>query len=434
MSIRVGKPHSNNWRGWIIGGYVAVVALLAILWGFSLFSPIDTAEINQQYENMHSTAYASAYALENSSKSASETVSELAASSNNLRMTVISNNGIVIADSVENPASMGNHVDRPEVAAALSGVEGRDQRMSETDNVEYLYLAVPAKFQGTPVVLRVATPVSEVNTLAQQFRNTGLLLLLASVALALLIAWFTFSRSSRPMSRLETMRTDFVANASHELKTLVAGIKLLSESISNAYKDGDLEMIPLFAERLDKETTRMQNLLANLLDLSRLEGSASNNAVRESTDMYSAVTTAFESQRARAERRGLKFTFNDNIQEGDPCRVKLSASDATLLASNLIENAISYTEKGGVTVTLDGDDKNLTLSVADTGIGIPIEDQNRIFERFYRVDKARSREEGGTGLGLSLVRHAVERGKGTISLDSKLGEGSTFTVTLPRSK
>ncbi len=121
----------------------------------------------------------------------------------------------------------------------------------------------------------------------------------------------------------------------------------------------------------------------------------------------------------------------DETTEGKPLRVRLSGSDATLLVDNLLENAINYTESGSVHVRVAAEDGHAVLSVEDTGIGIPYADQGRIFERFYRVDTAHSREMGGTGLGLSLVRHAVEDAGGAIQLESAPGAGSTFTVKLP---
>ena len=145
----------------------------------------------------------------------------------------------------------------------------------------------------------------------------------------------------------------------------------------------------------------------------------------------SVVATSFETRRAHAKEAGLTFTLDNQVPIDSPCRVHLSVANATLMVDNLIDNAIAYTEHGTVEVRLFLEGQTAVLEVIDTGIGIPPADQDRIFERFYRVDTMRSRETGGTGLGLSLVRHAVQRGDGAIELESVLGEGSTFRVRLP---
>jgi signal transduction histidine kinase len=421
---------AGNWRAWLIGGYVIIVVLLAALWGWSLFSPIDEAEKDQQFENLTALAHVDSVALKNMECDAKSAVAELA-TGDDMRVTLIGMDGIVLADSITESSSMENHSERPEVQAALVGQIGYDQRHSSTEGVDYLYVAMPASFGGNAVVLRVSMPLSEVHTLAKDFRNTGLVLLAAAVLLSLLIAWRVFSKASEPVNQLETVRTDFVANASHELKTPVAGIKLLSESISQAHRDGDGEAVKLFSDRLGKESARLEHLVYSLLDLSRLEDEHRKGLTDETCDMRSAVATSFEGYVSKAGEKGLFYELHDDMPADAECRVNLSPADASLIVDNLIENAISYTESGGVTVALRMKGREALLSVADTGIGIAQGEQERIFERFYRIDKARSRDMGGTGLGLSLVRHAVDRGWGTIRIESGLGEGTTFTVLLP---
>ncbi|NTU90107.1 MAG: GHKL domain-containing protein, partial [Actinobacteria bacterium] len=183
--------------------------------------------------------------------------------------------------------------------------------------------------------------------------------------------------------------------------------------------------------RLDTEAQRLQHLVTDLLDLSRLE-SASKTDKKTQTDLHAAVSTSFEAHRAEAQRKGLKFVFQDMTTTKSNCYANMDASDASLIIDNLLDNAIRYTEKGSVTVFLGIEDGMVVVRVSDTGIGIPLVDQSRIFERFYRVDTARSREAGGTGLGLSLVRHAVKRGGGTIEVRSELGVGSIFTISIPQ--
>lgn len=429
-ATRAPSAH-GNWRFWLIGSYVVIVAALFVLWGYSLFTPIDQAEEDQQYASLESVADAASVALETSDLPARQIIEQIG-DGETIRATLIDEDGTVLADSYDDALTMENHASRPEVQAAMSGQTGRNRRTSETDGVEYLYVAIPVTYQDASAVLRVSTPVSQVNTLAQTFRDTGLVLLAITIVFAIVVGWVAFRRTERPLSRLERVRTDFVANASHELKTPVAGIKLLSESIEQACKDGDEEVIPVFAERLNKESTRLQNLVTALLDLSRLENGGLEGRGSETCELTSIVSTSYEGHLEQARAKGISFRYDDRIPGDEHCRINLSGADASLIVDNLFENAISYTEEGGVTATLSKDGDDAVLTVADTGIGIPAADQERIFERFYRVDTARSREMGGTGLGLSLVRHALNRAGGTIGLQSEPGRGSVFTVTIPK--
>jgi two-component system phosphate regulon sensor histidine kinase PhoR len=224
--------------------------------------------------------------------------------------------------------------------------------------------------------------------------------------------------------RLESVRRDFVANASHELKTPAASIQAAGETIRSAARD-DPSVIPRFAEQLEREAFRLSRIVSDLLDLSRLETGAEldeevglDQVVREERDRYEEA----------AREGGLTLS----IDLGPVAPVRGSVRDLSLLVRNLVDNAIRYTKPGGrVDVTLSGLGDEVVLSVADTGVGIPTRELPRIFERFYRVDRARSRETGGTGLGLSIVKHVIENHGGTVSVTSELGRGTCFEVRLP---
>ena len=417
----------ESWRTWLVSGYVLVVLLLATVWGFTIYGPISQLVTQRQYEQLASIARAANVAVEGRTDDPGSTLERIAAD-DDVRMTLIAADGTVIADSADFELEMSNHATRPEVEDALSGQMGKDQRTSATDGIEYLYVAIPTTWNGEESALRVSQPATEVNAALWSLRRTGLALLGVAVLGAAIISWLFFSRTSAPMNRLERVRTDFVANASHELKTPVAGIRLLSEAIHQASDEGETELVSAFAERLDHESTRLQNLVTDLMDLSRIEGGGRQQS-NESCDLASIVATSFDGHVARARVHGLAFALEDEVE--GTARVNLSSTDATLIVDNLIDNALSYTEEGGVTVKLRKDKTTATLEVIDTGVGIPIAEQERIFERFYRVDQARSHEHGGTGLGLSLVRHAVNRGGGSVRVESEPGVGSTFTVKLP---
>ena len=224
--------------------------------------------------------------------------------------------------------------------------------------------------------------------------------------------------------RLDEVRRDFVANASHELKTPTASIRALAETLTAA-SESDPAEVPRFAGQLEREALRLSRIVADLLDLSRLEeGPAEGGQVR----LDRVVTEEAERLRERAVNAGLDLDIRT-----EAVTVAGSARELSLLARNLVENAIQYTRPGGrVDVRVAAEDGAAVLSVADTGVGIPGRDLSRVFERFYRVDRARSRETGGTGLGLSIVKHVAENHGGTVGVESRLGEGSIFTVRLRR--
>ena len=338
-----------------------------------------------------------------------------------------------MADSVNDAATMENHASRPEVAAALAGDVGCAKRVSRTDGIEYLYLAIPATYQGSPCVLRVSETVSAVNAMAQDFRTASLVLLCIAIALAVAAAVVSFLRISRPVSHLERTRTDFVANASHELKTPIAGIALLAESIEQASADNDMEHVALFARQLKAETEHLHSLVIDLASLSRLESRRRAAPGKKTCDACAIVLASFESRRVLAEGKGLSMVLDNEIPAGETCTARISADNMTLVIDNLLDNAIRYTNTGSVTTALSQTPDEVSISVIDTGIGIPLEDQERVFERFYRVDKSHLRGgTGGTGLGLSLVRHAVKDAHGSIQLESMPGRGSIFIVKIPR--
>jgi signal transduction histidine kinase len=225
--------------------------------------------------------------------------------------------------------------------------------------------------------------------------------------------------------RLDAIRRDFVANASHELKTPAASIRAAAETLRQASQD-DPEAVPRFAAQLEDQAVRLSRIVADLLDLSRLE---SGSDLDDRVPLDALVRE--EVQRLEDLAGSAELTLV--VETHDPAIVRGSARDLSLLVRNLIDNAVRHTPPGGtVTVTLERDTEGeATLTVRDTGSGIPQRDLTRIFERFYRVDEARSRETGGTGLGLAIVKHVVENHGGDVRVQSELRAGTTFTVRLP---
>lgn len=224
--------------------------------------------------------------------------------------------------------------------------------------------------------------------------------------------------------RLEVLRRDFVANASHELKTPVAAVRVLAETLLTALPD-DPEAGRRFAERIAREAERLDVLVRDLLDLSRVERGTLDV---EPVDLVGLAKEITGSYADLAEERRVKLRT-----ELQPyVSVRGDRAQLGLLLSNLLDNALRHTPaRGTVCVRLDATESRAVIQVSDTGQGIPARELSRVFERFYRVDKARARQTGGTGLGLAIVRHVAEAHGGTVGVDSELGRGSTFTVSLP---
>lgn len=229
------------------------------------------------------------------------------------------------------------------------------------------------------------------------------------------------------LRRLESMRRDFVSNVSHELKTPLTSIQAYADTLLNGGLE-DQDSSRMFVERIAEQSERLSELIQDLLRLARIESQTEAFRV-ERCDARTIAEMACQDHRTIAQTRLVEL--DESIAEG-PIEVLADADGLRTILNNLISNAIVYTPAGGrVRLTVRQDGKRVLFEVRDTGLGIAREHQTRIFERFYRVDKARSRSVGGTGLGLAIVKHLVEVMQGELSLDSQLGAGSTFRVWLP---
>jgi two-component system phosphate regulon sensor histidine kinase PhoR len=227
--------------------------------------------------------------------------------------------------------------------------------------------------------------------------------------------------------RLEKMRSDFVANVSHELRTPITSIKGFTETLLDGAMQ-DEETCRNFLQIISDESERLYRMIRDILDLSKIEQKRiSLNLVQVNVqDLISSTVALLQDQ---AQRKQISIT----LPKAEP-RITLTTDKDCLqqIILNLVTNAVVYTPEGGaITLELRQDSRHVQIQVTDTGIGIPEQDLPRIFERFYRVDKARSRDSGGTGLGLAIVKHLVESLHGQITVKSVEGKGSTFTVTLP---
>lgn len=226
--------------------------------------------------------------------------------------------------------------------------------------------------------------------------------------------------------RLEDVRRDFVANISHELKTPVGALSLLAETLLS---EPDPEIASRLTERMVDEASRVADTIDDLLVLSRIEGRDDQQAPPQPVDVAGIVDEAIERLRPAAERRNIGIGVGG---VDATTRVLADRRQAISALYNLLDNAAKYSDGGSVVEVSAGVSNGMVdITVTDTGIGIPARDVERVFERFYRVDHARSRQTGGTGLGLAIVRHVAVNHGGEVLVESRLGEGSTFTLRLP---
>ena len=325
--------------------------------------------------------------------------------------------------------------DRQQREAVLSAMEEGVLLVGADDGLGYANPAAARLLGGVPRTLRALTPPA-VRALVEETRSdrrarereveTGFptrVLRASTVALRDPGEVLVVLRDVTAARRVEAMRRDFVADASHELKTPAAAIQAAAETVERAVGD-DPGAAARFATQLRRDATRLSRIVSDLLDLSRLEAERPalervrlDRVVGEETDRLTSV----------AAGSGVRIE-----PALEPVTVRGARGDLALLVRNLLDNAVRYSPEGGrVSVRLTERDGRAVLEVEDTGIGIPTRDLPRIFERFYRVDRARSRETGGTGLGLSIARHVAERHGARIEAESELGRGSTFRVTLP---
>lgn len=398
------------------------------------------------------------------------------------RLTVIGPDGRVLADTEGNPARMENHRSRPEVRTALSGDLGSGIRQSPTTSETYLYVAVPFR-EG---VLRLAAPIVQLQSHVQAIRRQLLLsIALAFIPAVLLAALFArrvsahlgsiidyagelakgnfqarlpqggtnelailslqlnetgeklqkmfeqLQQERAKLEKLERIRKDFVINVSHELRTPLASIQGYTDTLLDGALHDPANNVR-FLSIIRQNAERLTRLTADLLTLSRIE-LAMHKFSFASYRISTLLTDAMDSMRPLSDNKNIVLRLEAGLPETE---VFCDAEAVHQILSNLVDNAVKYTSPGGsITVGAqrrDGKGSDfLEVYVRDTGTGIPTEDLPRLFERFYRVDKARSRELGGTGLGLAIVKHLVLAQGGEVRVESELHIGSAFYFTLP---
>ncbi len=414
------------------------------------------------------------------------------------RITLLGPDGAVLAESEKDPGkyTIENHASRPEIVAARTVPFGISrQRHSSTLDRDMMYVAAETKDGGTVGFVRVALPLDEIHNQLASLRWMVWTTAALTGAAALVLAFWMARRSTRPLQeltvsaariaagdyghkvrtvdqdefgtlarafnhmserlafqfkqleedreqlrRVEQMRRDFVANVSHELKTPLSVIKASIETLLDGAAD-DAQYRGSFLVQIEEQADRLQALILDLLSLARIE-SGEEVYEFEAVPLEEVAQACVERHRARAESKEQHLeAVAPSIAGAGSVAVAATVvawadEDAlSQILDNLVDNAVKYTPAGGrIRVRWWTEGKQACLEVDDTGIGIPERDLPRIFERFYRVDKARSRELGGTGLGLSIVKHLVQAMHGSVHATSRPGQGTRFVVRLPCSE
>jgi len=369
-----------------------------------------------------------------------------------LRVTWVDADGTVLYDNDAQKESLTNHNDRPEIQDAFSLGEGETVRKSDTMNKNTFYYAVLLD-NGT--VLRVATDVQNIWSVFMSAAPITALIILLIIAICIVISHILTKQLLLPIEKMAEnledtdyespykeldplaqmlrsqhadilaaakARQDFTANVSHELKTPLTAISGYAQLLEGKMV-GEEQKIH-FYEEIRKNANRLLALINDIIRLSELDQKG-HEPTFEEVDLYEITKECMDELRVNAQQRSINIAL-----EGESCPIRGNKDLLKELIENLTQNAIRYNNPGGnVTVLVSKSDGQRNLIVKDNGIGIPASEQQRIFERFYRVDKSRSKATGGTGLGLAIVKHIVELHEANIKLDSAPGVGTTVIVS-----
>lgn len=376
---------------------------------------------------------------------------DLSLDNEELRITWVNPEGMVLYDNNTDASLLPNHADRPEIKEAFEQGVGESMRRSDTMNMNTFYYAVLLE-DGT--VLRVSTDARNIVSVFISSLPVIVILMLIIIVACMILAHYLTKQLIEPIDTLaenigdsqkvpvykelvpfvDTIRAqhenilaavksrqDFTANVSHELKTPLTAISGYAELIENRMVDSEQETH--FAREIKRNADRLVSLINDIIRLSELDQSEVASGFEE-FDLFELVQDDIEALRLNANKQGLSLRL-----EGEACMIRGNKDMIQELLDNLCQNAIRYnTPNGKILVEVWKERGKPTLTVSDTGVGIPKDQQERVFERFYRVDKSRSKETGGTGLGLAIVKHIVELHSAEIILESEVGRGTTIRV------
>lgn len=371
----------------------------------------------------------------------------------NIRITLISPSGKVIADNIEDASTLDNHANREEIIKAKKNGEATVTRNSDTQKEKVYYFA---KQLDDGNILRVSSQATNIGNFFKDYIVYILICILAVIIAAVFVSFaitksiikpirrlgqnlddvdkFKFDDELQPLvnallqqkrkqKMLDKQKKQFTANVSHELKTPLTSIAGYAELIETGIaKEEDIKP---FAGVIRKQALRLVSLSEDIIQLSQLEESDDENMSFESVDLYDIANKCVEALNINALNKNVTLSLS-----GEQCYIRGKAQLVEEMVYNLLDNAIRYNkENGTVTVTVTPLSKGASVSVKDTGIGIPAKYQDRIFERFFRVDKSRSKATGGTGLGLAIVKHITQLHGADLKLESEEGKGTQIIVT-----
>lgn len=398
-------------------------------------------------------AYGRMFAVEMNGEA--ETQSALHSLEEDIRVTLVHADGTVYYDNFADPNAMDNHADRPEIRQALENGSGSDIRNSSTVDQSAFYYAVRLK-NGD--VMRLAQEAS--NIWSVYFRSMPLIMLLAAgmACVSLYLAHLLTARLVQPIERMTAhlnnvsgvarypelepfmdmieqqheeilrsanMRVEFTANVSHELKTPLTSISGYAELIESGMAQG--EQAKTFAAEIHKSANRLLTLINDIIRLSQMDAPMPDLKF-ELVDLAQIATNTFEQLEMSARKADVTLQL-----DAKPAMVEADRQMMDELLYNLCDNAIRYNVHGGsVKLEVRPIRDKVIVCVQDTGIGISPENQEHVFERFYRVDKSRSKATGGTGLGLAIVKHIAVKHNAQIELESELGRGTKISVIFER--
>ena len=371
----------------------------------------------------------------------------------NVRITLVAKDGTVIADSQESANKLGNHLNRQEIQQAIKNGEATVTRHSDTQEKKVYYFA---KQLDNGNILRVSAEAKSIGKFFSDYIIYILLCIIVVIVTAVFVSMgitksivepitqlgqsldnidkFKSDEELKPLvnallqqkkkqKMLDKQKKQFTANVSHELKTPLTSIAGYAELIETGMAKP--EDIKPFAGVIRKQALRLVSLSEDIIQLSQLEESDDEDMSFESVNLYEIAQRCVEALNINAINKGVTLNLT-----GEECYIRGKAQLVEELVYNLCDNAIRYNkENGNVTVTVTPLEKGASVSVKDTGIGIPKKYQERIFERFFRVDKSRSKATGGTGLGLAIVKHITQLHDAKLEISSEEGKGTEIIVT-----
>ncbi|MBS5274665.1 ATP-binding protein [uncultured Eubacterium sp.] len=423
---------------------LSIVLITSVLTTFVFYKNYE----QQEKKNLQSTAQI--VASEMDSNDDYSYISNL--NEKNIRITLIDHNGKVLSDSLEDAEKMESHADRPEFKEALETGEGSVIRKSSTVDKTTFYYAV---MLGNGNVMRIASSSDSVYYAFYKALIFIAVIMLAVMLISLALSFVITKSIVKPVvelgqnldnidnfktydelqpfvdsikkqnerkKQLDKQKKEFTANISHELKTPLTSIAGYAELIENGIAKP--EDVKPFAGTIRKQALRLVSLTEDIIQLSQLDEMKNDEDAFESVELSDIAERCVQALEMNARSKNVKL-----IQKCAPCRVYGNPALLEEMVYNLIDNAIRYNkENGEVTVSTATNENKAFLTVEDTGIGIPKKYQSRIFERFFRVDKSRSKETGGTGLGLAIVKHIVQTHNATINLYSVEDVGTTIQI------